>query len=79
MEKTGLEDFYFFSFLKEEELRRLKDISIKKIFNKGEILFYKGDEAKYLHLLIKGIAKLYTHDHKDNEVVIHNLMAPSLI
>ena len=79
MEKTGLEDFYFFSFLKEEELRRLKDISIKKIFNKGEILFYKGDEAKYLHLLIKGIAKLYTYDHKDNEVVIHNLMAPSLI
>ena len=46
---------------------------------KGEILFYKGDEAKYLHLLIKGIAKLYTYDHKDNEVIIHNLIAPSLI
>ena len=29
--------------------------------------------------MIKGIAKLYTYDHKDNEVVIHNLMAPSLI
>ena len=79
MEKTGLEDFYFFSFLKEEELLRLKEISVKKYFNKGEILFYKGDEPKYLHLLIKGIAKLYTYDHKENEVVIHNLMAPSLI
>ena len=79
MEKTGLEDFYFFSFLKEEELVRLKEISVKKYFNKDEILFYKGDEAKYLHLLIKGIAKLYTYDHKDNEVIIHNLMAPSLI
>ena len=79
MEKTGLEDFYFFSFLKEEELIRLKEISIKKYFNKDEILFYKGDEAKYLHLLIKGIAKLYTYDHKENEVIIHNLMAPSLI
>ena len=43
MEKTGLEDFYFFSFLKEDELRRLKEISIKKHFNKDEILFYKGD------------------------------------
>lgn len=72
-------DFNFFSFLKEEDLNRLKEITIKKYFNKDEILFYKGDEPKYLHLLIKGIAKLYTYDHKENEVVIHNLMAPSLI
>ena len=36
MEKTGLEDFYFFSFLKEEELLRLKEISVKKYFNKGD-------------------------------------------
>ncbi|MDD3007238.1 MAG: Crp/Fnr family transcriptional regulator [Arcobacter sp.] len=79
MTKNTIDDFYFFNFLKEEEKTRLKEISIKKIFNKDEILFYKGDEPKYLHLLLKGIAKLYTYDHKDNEVVIHNLMAPSLI
>lgn len=79
MQKTGLEDFYFFNFLKEEDLNRLKEISIKKYYNKGEILFYKGDESKYLHLLIKGIVKLYKHDHKENEIVIHNLMSPSLI
>jgi hypothetical protein len=29
MEKTGLEDFYFFSFLEKEELIRLKEISVK--------------------------------------------------
>lgn len=69
----------FFNFLKEEDLLRLKDISIKKFFNKNEILFYKGDEPKYLHLLLKGIVKLYTYDYKDNEVIIHNLMAPNLI
>ena len=79
MEKIGLEDLFFFNFLKEEDLIRLKEISVKKYFNKDEILFYKGDEPKYLHLLIKGIVKLYTYDHKDNEVIIHNLMAPSLI
>jgi CRP/FNR family transcriptional regulator len=79
MSQITREDFSFFSFLKEEDLHRLKEISIKKYFNKDEILFYKGDEPKYLHLLIKGIAKLYTYDHKDNEVIIHNLMAPSLI
>lgn len=77
--KNGFDDFAFFSFLKEEELKRLKEITIKKYFNKEEILFYRGEEPKYLHLLLKGIAKLYTYDSKDNEVVIHNLIAPSLI
>jgi len=79
MQVTGLEDFYFFSFLKNDELIRLKEISVKKNYNKNEILFYKGDSAKYLHLLIKGVVKIYTHDSKDNEVIIHNLMAPSFI
>ncbi|MCT7625959.1 Crp/Fnr family transcriptional regulator [Aliarcobacter butzleri] len=79
MVKIDLNDLKFFNFLKEEDLLRLKDISIKKFFNKNEILFYKGDEPKYLHLLLKGIAKLYTYDYKDNEVIIHNLMAPNLI
>lgn len=74
-----IDDYMFFNFLENKDLERLKEISFKKIYQKGELLFYKGDESKYLHLLIRGIAKLYTHDFKDNEVVIHNLVAPSLI
>ena len=77
--KKNFSDYDFFSFLGEEGVENLKKISVKKSFTKGEILFYKGDESKYLHFLIKGIVKLYTHDFKDNEVVIHNLMAPSLV
>lgn len=64
-------DYKYFSFLEEKDLDKLKDISIKKTYKKDEILFYKGDESKYLHLLVSGIVKLYTHDFKDNEVVIH--------
>ncbi len=79
MVQNVIDDFQFFNFLKEKDLNRLKEISVKKYFNKGEILFYKGEEAKYLHLLIKGIVKLYTYDHKDNEVIIHNLVSPSLV
>jgi len=79
MEQEGFEDFYLFKFLKPEDLKRLKEISVKKYYNKDEILFYKGEEPRYLHVLLTGIVKLYTHDHKDNEVIIHNLMAPSLI
>lgn len=72
-------DYKYFSFLEEKDLDKLKDISIKKTYEKDEILFYKGDESKYLYLLVSGIAKLYTHDFKDNEVVIHNLIGPALI
>jgi CRP-like cAMP-binding protein len=79
MQENGLDDFNFFNFLKSEDLERLKNISVKKYYNKDEILFYKADEPRYLHLLVKGIVKLYTHDHKNNEVIIHNLMGPSLI
>lgn len=79
MSKLILENFYLFSFLSSKDLSRLKEISTKKLFNKGQILFYKGDESKYLHFLVQGIVKLYTYDHKGNEVVIHNLMGPSLI
>ncbi len=79
IDRKQINDFAFFSFLREEDLEKLKSITVKKSFQKGEILFYKGDESKYLHLLIKGIAKLYTHDFKDNEIIIHNLVAPSLI
>ena len=72
-------DYKYFSFLEEKDLDKLKDISIKKTYKKDEILFYKGDESKYLHLLVSGIVKLYTHDFKDNEVIIHNLTGPALI
>lgn len=73
------DDYAFFNFLESKDIERLKEISFKRSYKKGEILFYKGESPKYLHLLLKGIAKLYTHDYKDNEVIIHNLVAPSLI
>jgi len=72
-------DYTYFDFLEQKDIERLKEISFKKAYKKGEILFYKGDEPRYLHLLIFGVVKLYIHDFKDNEVVIHNLVGPSLI
>ena len=51
-------DYKYFSFLEEKDLDKLKDISIKKTYKKDEILFYKGDESKYLYLLISKITKL---------------------
>lgn len=75
----NLKEFYFFNTLNEKELEELKDISIVKKYSKGEILFYTGDESNYLHLIIKGVVKLYKHDYRDNEILIHNINAPSFI
>lgn len=75
----SLKDFYIFSSLEANELKELEEISHTKKFTKGQILFYKGDESKYLHVLRSGIVKLYKHDAKDKEVVIHTIHAPSFI
>lgn len=74
-----LEKFWFFESLNEAELQELKNITIKKHYKKGEILFYLGDQPKYLHILACGIVKLYKHDFKENEITLHNLVAPNMI
>ncbi len=75
----NLKDFYFFSFLSDDELKELEKIVILKKYSKDNVLFYSGDKPKYLHLLIKGMVKLYKHDFKGNEMVIHNISGPSFI
>ena len=77
MEK--LKDFYLFSSLDEKDIEYLEQISFQKQFSKDELVFYKGDESKYLLFLAKGCTKIYRHDFKDNEVTIHNINAPSFI
>ena len=75
----NLKDFYFFSFLSDEELKELEDISIIKEYSKDQLLFFNGDKPKYLHLLISGVVKLYKHDFRDNEIMLHCINAPSFI
>ncbi|WP_228135662.1 Crp/Fnr family transcriptional regulator [Halarcobacter anaerophilus] len=76
---NDLKDYYFFSSLNDKELKKLKEISFSKKFSKGDILFYKDEKSKYLHLLSKGVVKVYKHDFKDNEIVIHHINAISFI
>jgi CRP/FNR family transcriptional regulator len=74
-----LEEFWFFDSLDEKEIKELQNITIKKKYKKGKILFYAKDKPRYLYLLASGVVKLYKHDFKENEVVLHNLYAPNLI
>ncbi|RXJ65834.1 Crp/Fnr family transcriptional regulator [Halarcobacter ebronensis] len=75
----NLKDYYVFKSLNEQEIKKLESISFVKKFSRGDILFYQGEQSKYLHLLVDGIVKIYKHDFKDNEIVIHNINALSFI
>jgi CRP/FNR family transcriptional regulator len=70
---------YFLDSLTQDEKAILENISRKKLFHKDEILFFKGEKGRYLHFLSHGIAKVYKHDAKGNEITIHTMTAPSFI
>ena len=74
-----LQKFWFFESLSAQEIRELQTITLKKNYSKGEIVFYAQEKSKYLHFLADGSLKLYKHDSKENELVLHHLHAPNLV
>merc|ERR1711879_255044 len=46
------------------------DISVIEKLNKKNILFYEGEEPKYMYVLLKGIIKLYKVTSIDKELVL---------
>jgi CRP/FNR family transcriptional regulator len=74
-----IKEIPFFSHLDEDGLKKLKDISIIKKYNSKEILFFEGEEAKYLHILLDGIVRLYKTNFKGNQIFLHQFLPVSLI
>ena len=68
-----------FQTLNQAETDRLYKISSLKEYNKGNIIFYEGDQPKKLHLLLDGIVKVYKVDSKGNEVILHFFQPQTLI
>ena len=68
-----------FENLNDQELKDLLSISTLQSFNKNNIIFYKDDSPKYLHLLLDGTLKIYKHNLRGNEVVIKTFNTISLI
>ncbi|WP_456463904.1 Crp/Fnr family transcriptional regulator [Persephonella sp.] len=64
-------DIYLFRHLNEEQLKKLQSISFVKDFRRGELLFYEGEEPKYLYILIEGAIRVYKTDFKGNEITLH--------
>ncbi len=64
-------DIYLFRHLSENQLKKLQTISFIKDFRRGELLFYEGEEPKYLYILVEGAIRVYKTDFKGNEITLH--------
>jgi len=74
-----ISQFFLFKGLSEKELKEVKSFTIIKNLKKDEIVFYEKENPAYLHLLIKGNARVYKVDSKGNELIIHKFAPVSLI
>ncbi|WP_024955579.1 Crp/Fnr family transcriptional regulator [Sulfurospirillum arcachonense] len=74
-----IKEIPFFSHLAEEDIKKLKNISVIKKYNQKEILFYEGDEPKYLHILLDGVLRLYKINHKGTQIFLHQFLPVSLV
>jgi len=76
---TAIKNFYLFRHMDEKSLRRLEEISTVTEYKKGTILFFEGDEAKNLYILLDGILQVYKTDQKGNKVILHHFFPIDLI
>ncbi len=77
--KDLLRQVPIFEKFNDDDLAYLEKISTLKTFEKNRVIFFKGDDSKYLHILLEGNIKIYKNNIKGNEVVLKILNLPSLV
>ncbi|MDI6688310.1 MAG: Crp/Fnr family transcriptional regulator [Desulfobacterales bacterium] len=60
-----------FGGLPEDHLEKIKRISVDKHFNKGEIIFFDGDEGTGFYLVIEGSVNVYKVSSEGKEQILH--------
>lgn len=77
--KTTLKNIVLFQNLDQETLSKIEEFTTTHTLNQDNILFYEGDDSKYLHLLSSGIIKLYKMSSNNKEIVLKYFHANELI
>ena len=62
---NDLETFYLFSIFSEEQLEELAEITKKKTYKKHAHIYERGDAAKHLFVVSKGLVSLRRFDLGD--------------
>ena len=77
--KNKLKEIYLFKDLCYNTLDRIGEFTTFLKLSKDNVLFYEGDEPKYLFLLKKGIVKLYKTSSNDKEILLKYFHSNELI
>ena len=68
--KFHLQNTILFQNIDEETVKKIESFTSHHKVSKDSIVFYEGDESKYLYLLVKGVIKLYKTTTSHKEVVL---------
>lgn len=77
--KINLKDVFLFKDLSDTTIAQIEEITTPMSLSKNNILFYEGDDSKYLYVLTKGIVKLYKTASNDKEIVMKYFHQQELI
>lgn len=68
--RVHLKNIVLFQNVDEETIKKIEHFTTEHKVSKENIVFYEGDEPKYLYLLVKGVIKLYKTSSNHKEVVL---------
>ncbi|OHE07820.1 MAG: Crp/Fnr family transcriptional regulator [Sulfurimonas sp. RIFOXYD12_FULL_33_39] len=68
--RIHLKNTVLFQNIDEETIRKIETFTTEQRVSKDNIVFYEGDEPRFLYLLVKGVIKLYKTSSNHKEVVL---------
>ncbi|MCW8894305.1 MAG: Crp/Fnr family transcriptional regulator [Sulfurimonas sp.] len=68
--KSQLKKTVLFNNIDEDTINKIEGFTTVHKISKDNIVFYEGDESKYLYLLVKGVIKLYKTSSSHKEIVL---------
>ncbi len=60
-----------FGGLPEQDITDIEKIAVDKHFNKGEVIFYDGDEGAGFYLVVEGTVSVYKLSSEGKEQILH--------
>ncbi|MEK6658988.1 MAG: Crp/Fnr family transcriptional regulator [Campylobacterota bacterium] len=68
--KAYIKNIVLFNNIDEETIKKIETFTTEHKISKDNIVFYEGDEPKFLYLLAKGVIKLYKTSSSHKEIVL---------
>ena len=68
--RIHLKNTVLFQNIDEETIKKIETFTSEYRISKDNIIFYEGDEPKFLYLLVKGVIKLYKTSSSHKEIVL---------